>query len=64
MRANRNSPRLVAGIYPLGHQVDHAVAAFLNDVRERSSTSASFGCNQASRARSSAWRKSARRLID
>jgi uncharacterized protein (DUF1501 family) len=35
MHANRNSPRFMAGIYPLGHQVDHAVAAFLEDVRER-----------------------------
>jgi len=35
MHANRNSPRFMAGIYPLGHQVDHAVAAFIEDVRER-----------------------------
>ena len=35
MHANRNSPRFMAGIYPLGHQVDHAVAAFVEDVRER-----------------------------
>jgi len=35
MHANRNSPRFMAGIYPLGRQVDHAVAAFLDDVRER-----------------------------
>ena len=35
MHANRNSPRFMAGIYPLGHQVDHAVAAFVDDVRER-----------------------------
>ena len=35
MHANRNSPQFMAGIYPLGHQVDHAVAAFIEDVRER-----------------------------
>lgn len=33
--ANGNSPRQMAGIYPMGGQVDHAVAAFLEDVRER-----------------------------
>jgi uncharacterized protein (DUF1501 family) len=38
MHANRNSPRFMAGIYPLGHQVDHAVAAFIEDVRERGLT--------------------------
>jgi uncharacterized protein (DUF1501 family) len=38
MHANRNSPRFMAGIYPLGHQVDHAVAAFIEDVRERGMT--------------------------
>jgi uncharacterized protein (DUF1501 family) len=35
MHANRNSPRFMAGIYPLGNQVDHAVATFIEDVRER-----------------------------
>jgi uncharacterized protein (DUF1501 family) len=35
MHANGNSPKEMAGIVPLGHQVDHAVAAFLDDVRER-----------------------------
>ena len=35
MHANGNSPRFMAGIYPLGRQVDHAVAAFVEDVRER-----------------------------
>ena len=38
MHANGNSPRNMAGIYPLGHQVDHAVAAFIEDVRERGLT--------------------------
>jgi hypothetical protein len=38
MNANRNSPRNMQGIYPLGHQVDHAVAAFIDDVRERGLT--------------------------
>ncbi|MEM7392782.1 MAG: DUF1501 domain-containing protein, partial [Verrucomicrobiota bacterium] len=33
--ANNNSPKNMAGIHPMGHQVDHAVAAFLEDVRER-----------------------------
>ena len=35
MHANNNSPKNMEGIKPLGHQVDHAVAAFLDDVRER-----------------------------
>jgi hypothetical protein len=38
MHANRNSPRFMAGIYPLGHQVDHAVATFIDDIRERGLT--------------------------
>lgn len=33
--ANGNSPKHMTGIYPMGGQVDHAVAAFLEDVRER-----------------------------
>ncbi len=33
--ANGNSPKGMAGIYPMGHQVDHAVAAFINDCRDR-----------------------------
>jgi len=33
--ANGNSPRNMAGIYPMGGQVDHAVAAFLEDIEER-----------------------------
>ena len=33
--ANGNSPKHMTGIYPMGGQVDHAVAAFLQDVRER-----------------------------
>jgi len=35
MHANGNSPRGMAGLRPMGHQVDHAVSAFLDDVRER-----------------------------
>jgi len=33
--ANGNSPKHMTGIYSMGGQVDHAVAAFLEDVRER-----------------------------
>jgi uncharacterized protein (DUF1501 family) len=33
--ANENSPKQMAGIYPMGGQVDHAVSAFLEDVHER-----------------------------
>jgi hypothetical protein len=33
--ANKNSPKQMAGIWPMGNQVDHAVSAFLEDVRER-----------------------------
>jgi hypothetical protein len=33
--ANNNSPKNMTGIYPMGGQVDHAVATFLEDVRER-----------------------------
>ncbi len=33
--ANGNSPKRMAGIYPMGGQVDHAVSAFLEDVHER-----------------------------
>jgi hypothetical protein len=35
MHANSNSPKNMAGFAPLSSQVDHAVAAFLEDVRER-----------------------------
>ena len=35
MHANNNSPKNMAGMWPMGHQVDHAVAAFIEDVRER-----------------------------
>jgi uncharacterized protein (DUF1501 family) len=35
MHSNNNSPKNLEGIKPLGGQVDHAVAAFLEDVRER-----------------------------
>ena len=35
MHANGNSPKGMTGIRPMGHQVDHAVSAFLDDVRER-----------------------------
>ncbi len=33
--ANGNSPKNMAGIYPMGGQVDHAVAAFIEDVTAR-----------------------------
>ena len=33
--ANGNSPKQMAGIYAMGGQVDHAVSAFIDDVRER-----------------------------
>jgi hypothetical protein len=33
--ANGNSPKNMAGIYPMGGQVDHAVSTFLQDVHER-----------------------------
>ncbi len=35
MHANENSPKNMAGMWPMGQQVDHAVAAFIEDVRER-----------------------------
>ena len=35
MHANSNGPKHMAGMWPMGHQVDHAVAAFLDDVHER-----------------------------
>jgi uncharacterized protein (DUF1501 family) len=35
MHANNNSPKGMAGIWPMGHQVDHAVSAFIEDVAER-----------------------------
>jgi hypothetical protein len=35
MHSNSNSPKNLEGIKPLGGQVDHAVSAFLEDVRER-----------------------------
>ncbi len=35
MHANNNSPKNMAGLQQLGHQVDHAVAAFLDDVAAR-----------------------------
>ena len=35
MHANSNSPKGMAGIWPMGHQVDHAVSAFIQDVEER-----------------------------
>ncbi|MBI2806317.1 MAG: DUF1501 domain-containing protein [Planctomycetes bacterium] len=35
MHSNSNSPRNLGGMYWLGPQVDHAVAAFLNDVEVR-----------------------------
>lgn len=33
--ANNNSPKGMTGIYPMGHQVDHAVAAFVQDLYDR-----------------------------
>jgi len=33
--ANNNSPKNMAGIYPMGHQVDHAVSAFIEDLHQR-----------------------------
>jgi len=33
--ANNNSPKQMAGIWPMGNQVDHAVAAFIRDLHER-----------------------------
>ena len=33
--ANNNSPKRMAGIWPMGAQVDHAVSAFIQDVHER-----------------------------
>lgn len=35
MHSNGNSPKNLAGMHPLGNQVDHAVSAFINDVEER-----------------------------
>ncbi len=35
MHANSNSPKGMAGIWPMGHQVDHAVSAFIQDVEAR-----------------------------
>src|SRR5437868_5964307 len=33
--ANGNSPKRMAGIYPMGGQVDHAVSAFIEDLATR-----------------------------
>jgi hypothetical protein len=33
--ANNNSPKGMAGLHPMGNQVDHAVAAFVQDLHER-----------------------------
>ena len=35
MHANSNSPKNMAGIWPMGHQVDHAVSAFIEDIHQR-----------------------------
>ena len=35
MHANENSPKNMANLDPMARQVDHAVAAFIEDVRER-----------------------------
>ncbi len=33
--ANNNSPKNMAGLWPMGGQVDHAVSAFLEDIHQR-----------------------------
>jgi len=33
--ANNNSPKGMAGLYPMGNQVDHAVATFVQDLHDR-----------------------------
>jgi uncharacterized protein (DUF1501 family) len=33
--ANNNSPKGMAGLHPMGNQVDHAVAAFVQDLHDR-----------------------------
>ena len=35
MHANNNSPKGMTGMWPMGQQVDHAVAAFIEDCRQR-----------------------------
>jgi hypothetical protein len=35
MHANNNSPKQMAGIWPLGSQVDRAVSAFVEDIHQR-----------------------------
>jgi len=35
MHANNNSPKGMAGMWPMSRQVDHAVAAFIEDLHER-----------------------------
>jgi len=35
MHANNNSPKDMAGMTPMGSQVDHAVSAFIDDLHER-----------------------------
>jgi len=35
MHANNNSPKFMANLPPMAHQVDHAVAAFIEDVKRR-----------------------------
>ena len=35
MHANKNSPKNMTGIWPMGHQVDRAVSAFIEDIYER-----------------------------
>lgn len=35
MHANNNSPKGMRGMWPMGHQVDHAVSAFIEDCRQR-----------------------------
>jgi uncharacterized protein (DUF1501 family) len=35
MHANNNSPKNMTGMWPMGHQVDRAVSAFIEDVHQR-----------------------------
>ena len=35
MHANNNSPKNMTGIWPMGHQVDRAVSAFIEDIHAR-----------------------------
>ena len=35
MHANNNSPKNMTGMWPMGHQVDRAVSAFIEDIHQR-----------------------------